>query len=179
MTYSVSHVAAAEPTGARSVRRYVFWTLSILLLALVVLVGLVRMAILPPTEVLSYQLGFSPRPLLGDSIVDFRTWGWYPIKAEVNSAGSTRQVTFVKFSPLNEPEKHPISIFHREELFPDEYFSMEMNFPYGSAKFFKPGILTNKEIHFAWVRDHQLFIAAKDDAELLQALSALEIKKRK
>ena len=129
MSYSASEVALPQPTVARSVRRYVFWALSILLLGFIVFVALVRTTILPPGSVLSYQFGFSPKPLLGEASVDFTGWGWYPIKAELNSSGTAQQVTFVRFLPLNEPEKNPITVFHRVEVFPDDLFLRKRNFP--------------------------------------------------
>lgn len=130
---------------------------------------------MPPPEVMSYQLGLSKEPVLGESRINLRGWGWYPIRVEEKTAVRPAQVTFVQFLPRGDPAKNPITIFYRSEKFPDEFFAMEKHFAWGAAKIFKSGMLPNKEIHFAWIPGHQLFVTAPNEVELLAALSVLEL----
>lgn len=163
---------SSTPIGTR---RRILWMFGIGFLSIVVFVALVRVNVLPPPKVLEYQFGLTPKPILGKQVVHLKGWGWYPILQvkESNSGGAS--VTFVKFLPLTEPASRPITLTHRAESLPDNFFSMDKQYPWGTARFVKPNTLQSKNVHVAWLAGREIYLSAPSEAELLKALSLLDL----
>lgn len=178
MSHLTARTPASKATGLRKVRRLLVFALGIPFLVLASILLLEKASVLPPPEVLEYQLGLSKAPVLGKFSVDLRGWGWYPIRITDRTDKAPPSITFVRFLPFQNPAIRPITFFHRDEKLSDEFFFLEKHYSWGIAKFVKPDILPKKATNVAWLPEQQFYIGAPNGDDLLEVLSILEIKKQ-
>jgi len=136
---------------------------------------LIRATILPPLEVIEYQLAMSPRPIIGGHSLNINGWGWYPIRIEQEAGKQGKSVTFVQFLPFVDPSKRPITFFAREDITDDHFFITERQYPWGRAKLIKPDMFAEQTSFFAWLPDHHIYVAANTESALIETLPIIDL----
>lgn len=158
-----------------SLIRWLVWLVAGFVLAIACLVTSIRIDALPPIDVLEYQIGISPKPVLGKATLHLKGWAWHPVKVTLSDPKAPPNVTFVQFVPFNPVSRHT-TFFYRPEAISDEFISQRKQYAWGEARFADPKVWpqpTNNR--YAWLPAYKLFVAAGSEQDLLDVLSILSI----